>query len=59
VNPNYGVTSFDNFGWACLTIFQVITLEGWTNVRAPCRGLHSRVVCAFLFLARGALESSG
>ena len=30
--PNYGITSFDNFGLAGLTVFQCITLEGWTDV---------------------------
>lgn len=28
-NPNLGVTSFDAFHWALLTIFQAVTLEGW------------------------------
>ncbi len=31
-NPNYGITNFDNILWAWLTIFQCITLEGWTPV---------------------------
>ena len=31
-NPNYGLTSFDNILAACLTIFQSISLEGWTDV---------------------------
>jgi Ion transport protein len=30
--PNYGITSFDNIGVAMLTVFQCITLEGWTEV---------------------------
>lgn len=30
--PNYGITNFDNFGLAMLTVFQCITLEGWTGV---------------------------
>lgn len=30
--PNYGITNFDNFGLAMLTVFQCITLEGWTDV---------------------------
>ena len=30
--PNYGITNFDNIGLACLTVFQCITLEGWTDV---------------------------
>ena len=31
-NPNGGVTSFDDIRWAWLTIFQCITLEGWTDI---------------------------
>lgn len=31
-NPNFGVTSFDNILSAWLTVFQCITLEGWTSV---------------------------
>jgi len=31
-NPNYDYTSYDHIGWAWLTIFQCITLEGWTDV---------------------------
>ncbi|XP_063064429.1 dihydropyridine-sensitive L-type skeletal muscle calcium channel subunit alpha-1-like [Engraulis encrasicolus] len=30
--PNYGITHFDNFGFAMLTVFQCITTESWTNV---------------------------
>lgn len=30
-NPNMGFTSFDNFGWAFLSIFHILTLEGWTD----------------------------
>lgn len=29
-NPNYGVTSFDNIFYGFLTIFQSVTLEGWS-----------------------------
>jgi len=32
VGPNRGITSFDNFGLAMLTVFQCITMEGWTGV---------------------------
>lgn len=31
-NPNYGITSFDHILWAWLTIFQMITQEGWTDI---------------------------
>ncbi|VDP03539.1 unnamed protein product [Soboliphyme baturini] len=30
--PNNGITNFDNFGLAMLTVFQCISLEGWTDV---------------------------
>ncbi|XP_066996688.2 muscle calcium channel subunit alpha-1 isoform X2 [Anabrus simplex] len=30
--PNHGITNFDNFGLAMLTVFQCVTLEGWTDV---------------------------
>lgn len=30
--PNYGITSFDNIGFAMLTVFQCITMEGWTTI---------------------------
>ena len=29
---DYGVTSFDNLFKAMLTVFQMITLEGWTKI---------------------------
>jgi len=30
--PQWGITCFDNFGQAMLTVFQCITLEGWTDM---------------------------
>ena len=35
-NPNYGITHFDNIAYAWLTIFQCITLEGWTPIMYMC-----------------------
>ncbi|XP_063422202.1 voltage-dependent calcium channel type A subunit alpha-1-like isoform X3 [Mytilus trossulus] len=32
VGPNFGITSFDDIGYAMLTVFQCVTMEGWTNV---------------------------
>ncbi|KAJ8707344.1 hypothetical protein PYW08_010596 [Mythimna loreyi] len=29
---NFGITNFDNIGYAMLTVFQCITLEGWTDI---------------------------
>ncbi|KAM7115264.1 voltage-dependent L-type calcium channel subunit alpha-1C isoform 9-T9 [Molossus nigricans] len=30
--PRHGITNFDNFAFAMLTVFQCITMEGWTDV---------------------------
>ncbi|XP_051949885.1 calcium channel, voltage-dependent, L type, alpha 1S subunit, b [Xyrauchen texanus] len=30
--PNFGITHYDNFGFAMLTVFQCITMESWTDV---------------------------
>ncbi|KAG8239963.1 hypothetical protein J437_LFUL015927, partial [Ladona fulva] len=32
IGPNFGITNFDNFGLSMLTVFQCVTLEGWTDV---------------------------
>jgi len=31
-NPDHGAKSFDDFGAALMTVFQVVTLEGWGDV---------------------------
>ena len=36
--PNYGITNFDNFALAMLTVFQCVTMEGWVNVMYDVRG---------------------
>lgn len=32
IGPNYGITCFDNIFFSMLTVFQCITMEGWTSV---------------------------
>uniref|UniRef100_A0A671TK10 Voltage-dependent N-type calcium channel subunit alpha n=1 Tax=Sparus aurata TaxID=8175 RepID=A0A671TK10_SPAAU len=32
LGPNYGITQFDNILFAVLTVFQCITMEGWTDM---------------------------
>ncbi|XP_063720723.1 voltage-dependent calcium channel type A subunit alpha-1-like isoform X3 [Symsagittifera roscoffensis] len=32
IGPNFGITNFDNIGYGMLTVFQCITMEGWTDV---------------------------
>ena len=29
---SYGVSGYDNFSQALLTVFQICTLEGWSNI---------------------------
>ena len=29
---SYGITGYDNFWQALLTVFQICTLEGWSNI---------------------------
>ena len=31
-NPVYGTVNFDTIGWAWMTLFQCITMEGWVDV---------------------------
>nr|XP_006819159.1 PREDICTED: voltage-dependent P/Q-type calcium channel subunit alpha-1A-like [Saccoglossus kowalevskii] len=32
IGPNHGITNFDHVGFSMLTVFQCITMEGWTDV---------------------------
>lgn len=43
--PKYGIISFDNIGYAMLTVFQCITMEGWTMVLYYVSASH----CSFFF----------
>lgn len=58
---NYGVTNFDNIGNAFLTIFQCITMEGWTSIMYIYQDVYYGgaviayfviciVICSFLLL---------
>ena len=46
--PNQGITSFDNIGLAMITVFQCVTMEGWTDILynvsmtyiSPCSCIH-------------------
>ena len=50
-NPNYNITSFDNILYAWLTIFQCISLEGWTDVMYDLMdGFGDSVVIYFVVL---------
>jgi len=43
--PNKGITNFDNFGLAMLTVFQCVTLEGWTTVMYNvCLSIYNKLI---------------
>lgn len=43
INPNGGVTSFDNLPVAMLAVFQSITLEGWTDIMYDVRSVKGLI----------------
>uniref|UniRef100_A0A672MU23 Voltage-dependent N-type calcium channel subunit alpha n=1 Tax=Sinocyclocheilus grahami TaxID=75366 RepID=A0A672MU23_SINGR len=47
--PNFGITNFDNILFAILTVFQCITMEGWTDVLYH-NSLFDSFLCYFLAL---------
>lgn len=49
--PNDGITNFDNFGLAMLTVFQCITLEGWTDVLYNVSSSFKIICYPFEFIA--------
>lgn len=50
IGPNDGITQFDNILFAVLTVFQCITMEGWTTVLYNVRQLtHAHVPLIIFF----------
>ena len=49
--PNQGITSFDNIAFAMLTVFQCITMEGWTSI------LYWVIIKIWLLKRRIAIQS--
>ena len=48
---NYGVTNFDHLGSAFITIFQCITMEGWTTVMYIYEDVSSRILVDLYFIS--------
>ena len=48
---NYGLTTFDNVLEAFLTIFQTITLEGWTKIMEIYSDAYLSPVVTLYFIA--------
>jgi hypothetical protein len=49
-NPNHGVTNFDNLLYAFLTVFQCVTLEGWSDVMVMVWRGYSPIMCVYFIL---------
>lgn len=47
---NWGFTTFDNIAAAFLTIFQSITMEGWTDIMYQCQDAQQPLVVAVFFI---------
>ncbi|CAM9437003.1 unnamed protein product, partial [Chrysoparadoxa australica] len=47
---NWGFTVFDHFGKAILTVFQSVTVEGWTDVMYMCMDAYNPVAASCIFV---------
>jgi len=47
---NFGYSNFDNIGVSVLTIFQIVTQEGWTKILYLCMDSHGVVAIPFFVL---------
>ena len=48
--PNHGISTFDNLGVATLSIFQIITLEGWTELMDCLTDMSNPVLVTVFFV---------
>jgi len=46
-NPLAGTVSFDTIGSACMTIFQIVTLEGWTEIMYMLERASGPLACVY------------
>jgi Ion transport protein len=50
-NPDWGITNFDTFGWSFLIVYQICTLEGWSDImRAIMRTFQSIMAIYFIVI---------
>lgn len=54
---NFGYTNFDNIGYAMVTLFQAVTMEGWTDIMYLCMDVFSPTAAVVLFLGLFAVGS--
>ena len=46
-DPEYGLPSYDHVGWAFLTLLQIITLEGWTDIMYITKDVYGQICVVF------------
>jgi len=46
-NPNFGVTNFDNLLYSLLSVFQCVTLEGWSETQRMMQLAFSYIIFIF------------
>eukprot|EP00210_Caulerpa_lentillifera_P004014 g3829.t1 len=49
-NPNYGITNFDNILSSWLTIFQIISMEGWTTIMYQVQDAVGQISWVYFFI---------
>ncbi|XP_017326338.1 sodium channel, voltage-gated, type I-like, alpha isoform X3 [Ictalurus punctatus] len=49
-NPNYNFTSFDNFGWAFLSLFRLMTQDYWENLYQQTLRASGKIYMIFFVL---------
>ncbi|KAF4087030.1 hypothetical protein AMELA_G00091240 [Ameiurus melas] len=49
-NPNYDFTSFDNFGWAFLSLFRLMTQDYWENLYQQTLRASGKIYMIFFVL---------
>jgi hypothetical protein len=47
---NYGLTTFNNFGWSLLTVFQILTGNGWNNIMFLLMDGHNYYISLIYFV---------
>lgn len=40
-SPNFSIQNFDTFFWSMLTVFQTLTLEGWSTIMVDLQKSYS------------------
>lgn len=49
-SPNFSLANFDTFPWAMLTVFQILTMEGWSSIMIALEQCYSPVCVGYCVL---------